>query len=441
MSQRTVDRLENGKWAVATTVAIAGLGLGVGSQLLVAAATLPLWYVGAAALGSEGDAMVRVHRRLHVADGTAGDRDTDGPVSGDPGDTITVRMTVQNTGSEPIVDVRVVDGVPEALPVVSGSPRACVSLEPLAETTVEYDLELRRGEHAFDDATVRTRDLTGTVAETWRASVDGGDAVTCSPAVESAPLGDGTNEHVGEVPTDEGGTGVEFHSVREYEPGDPVGAIDWRRYANTRELATVEYRAERATRTVCVVDARASQFRVATATRPPAIERSANAAERTFEALIDAGHSTGVVGLHDRRVTGVSPGDNAATRREASRLFAELRSADPDYWSFRQSQTSDPVSSVVDRLPDEAQVYLFTSFVDDAPVDLVKRLRAHGYAVRVVSPDVTADADALETRLQALDRRTRLGRARATGACVVDWDHGRPLEPVLRRTVGEVSSR
>lgn len=447
MTERTVERLDRGEWAVAATLAIAGIGVAVGSQLLVAAATLPLWYVGAAALGfeSDADALVRVHRRIRT-DGTDGGGDAaarseSAAVSGKPGDAVTVCTTVRNIGSEPITDLRVVDGVPEALPVVSGSPRACVTLEPLEETTLEYELDLRRGEHAFDDATVRTRDLTGTVVETWRVGVDGDDAVRCSSVVESAPLGDDANDYAGEIPTDEGGSGVEFYSVREYEPGDPVGSIDWRRYASTRELATVEYRAERATRVVCVVDARSSQFRAATTTRPPAIERSTDAAERTLEALVDAGHPTGVVGVHDRRVTGVSPGTDSATRREASRLLAEIRTPDPDYWSFRQSRTRDPVSSVVERLPGEAQVYLFSSFVDDEPVELVERLRARGYAVRAVSPDVTADVDDLETRLEALDRRTRLGRVRATGARVVDWDRERALGLVLRSAVGEVSGR
>nr|WP_254763019.1 DUF58 domain-containing protein [Natrinema marinum] len=363
------------------------------------------------------------------------------PVSGDPSDTVTVYTTVRNIGSEPISDLRVVDAVPEELPVVAGSPRACVTLESLEETTLEYDLELRRGEHAFGDATVRARDLTGTVAETLSVSVGGDDAVTCSPVVESAPLGEGTNDYAGEVPTDEGGSGVEFYSVREYEPGDPVASIDWRRYASTRELATVEYRAERATRVVCVVDARTSQFRAASTARPSALERSADAVERTLEALVDAGHPTGVLSVHDRRLAAVSPGSDPETRQEASRLLTEVQGPKPDYWSFWQSRTGDPISSVADRLPGDAQVYLFSSFVDDAPVDLVERLRARGYAVRVVSPDVTAGADDLETRLQALDRRTRLGRVRAAGARVVDWAPGRSLGLVLREAVGEVRSR
>ncbi|WP_255682098.1 DUF58 domain-containing protein [Natrinema sp. SYSU A 869] len=353
-----------------------------------------------------------------------------------------MRTTVQNAGSETVVDLRVVDSVPDALPVVSGSPRACETLEPLEETTLEYEVELRRGEHAFGDATVRTRDLTGTVAETWTASVEGNDAIRCSSTVETVGLGDGTNDYAGEVPTDEGGSGLEFYAVREYEPGDPVRSIDWRRYAGTRELATVEYRAERATRIVCVVDARPNQFYAATTERVPAVEHSANAAERTFETLVAAGHPTGIVGIHDRRLTSVSPGTGPATRREATELLDAMQMPeDYDHVSYTRTRTDNPSEALSRTLPGEAQVYLFSSFIDDEPLELVEALRARGYAVRVVSPNVTAGADDVATRLTALDRGTRLARARSTGARVLDWDRERSLGVVLRDAVGEVATR
>ncbi|MDF9745699.1 DUF58 domain-containing protein [Natrinema salsiterrestre] len=439
MTGPTADRLDGGEWAVAATLSLAGLGIAVGSQLLVAAATLPLWYVAAAVLGTEPEAMVRVQRRLSVSDGSTDGTAAEGPISGAPGDTVTVRTIVRNTGSETLLDLRVVDGVPDALPVVSGSPRACETLEPLEETTLEYEVELRRGEHAFDDATVRARDLTGTVAETWAASVAGDGAIDCSRVVETVPLGDGTNDYAGDVPTDEGGTGLEFHSVREYEPGDPVGAIDWRRYANTRELATVEYRAERSTRIVCVVDARSSQFRAATSTNVPAVVRSAHAAERTFETLVGAGHPTGAIAIHDNDLTTVPPGTDPATRREVTGLVDELREpANTIHLSYSRTETD--VAALAGRLPGEAQVYLFSSFIDDEPIELVEGLRARGYAVRVVSPDVTA-ADDVATRLAALERGTRLARARAAGARVLDWDRDESLGVRLRNATGEVGRR
>ena len=442
-----VDRTTRGEWALAVALGLVGLGFVLGNQVLVAAATVPLGFVAAAAFSSRQPGMVRVQREIHgngrrlESDGrdAFGD-ETHAAVAGNPGDTVTVRTTVQNAGSETLVDCRVIDGVPEELPVVAGSPRSCVTLEPLETATFEYELTLQRGEYDFGEATVRTRDLTGTVAETWTVDVTGTETLRCRPTVEDVPVSGGTNDYAGEVPTDEGGTGVEFYSVREYELGDPVGAIDWRRYGRSRSLATVEYRAERATRIVCVVDARQSQFLRGRPDSPPAIECSADAADRAFDALVNAGHPTGVSGLYASSLETVPPGTDPETRARAEQLLETVRGPKRGRQLGLRSHTGTLAAQLRRTLPGEAQVFLFSSFVDDEPLELVERLRTRGYTVRVISPDVT-DASDLATRLEALNRDGRLARARATGARVVDWDLDRPLGLVLSDALAEVNRR
>ena len=438
---REVERIDGGEWAVVATLALVGVGIIVGSQVLVVAATLPLWYVAAVVFAGQRSPRIHVERRLEIGYEVGGDGSADdASVSGDPGDAVTVRTTVENVGPDPILDLRIVDGVPDALPVVSGTPRRCVTLDPGETAVVEYELRLQRGKHRFGDATIRARGLSGAVAETWTAEIDGTETINCLPAVDSVPLEGGANDYAGEVPTDEGGSGVEFYSVRDYEPGDPASSIDWRRYANTRELATVEYRAERATRIVCVVDVRSSQFEAATRTHLPAAELSTDAAERTFETLVDAGHPTGVVRIQNRSVDAIPPGTDPATRKQVTDLLEITSASDWGTRFLTRRLYADLSMEVPKTLPGEAQVYLFSSFVDDEPVDLVEVLRTRGYAVRVVSPDVTGGDD-VATRLESLDRKVRLARTRATGAHVVDWKLDRPLGLVLRNAIGGVSVR
>lgn len=444
---RTVERLDRGAWGAAVALGLAGAGVAVGSRTLVAAATIPLCFVAAAALGTRPESAVRLARSISrrdpsddpVVDGDGSEDDA--TVSGDPGEVLGVRTTVRNVGEEPAVDLRVVDGVPDALPVVAGSARACLTLDPGEAATIEYGIELRRGDHDFEEATVRSRDVTGAVVETWTADAAGDGTVTCVPTASEVPIGGGTDDYAGEVPTDEGGTGVEFHSVRDYEPGDPVGSIDWRRYANTRELSTVQFRAERSSRIVCVIDARPSQFREASNSHLTGAELSAEAAERVFERLVRAGQPTGVVGLYESDLSVVSPGTGAETRRRAADVIREAaRSSEPTS-TLSWRRRGIPAAELLGSVPGEAQIYLFSSFLDDEPLELVRRLRADGYPVRVVSPDVTGSAEGGGARLAALARRTRLARARWTGSRVVDWHLDRPLEVVLRRAVGEVSAR
>ena len=68
---RERHRSDRGEWAVVAALSLAGLGVAVGSQPLVAAATLPLWYLVAAAFGTSGEAAVRLERRLVTGARTA----------------------------------------------------------------------------------------------------------------------------------------------------------------------------------------------------------------------------------------------------------------------------------------------------------------------------------------------------------------------------------
>jgi uncharacterized repeat protein (TIGR01451 family) len=476
-----VEQLDSRAWTGGAMLALVGVGLGIGSPLLVAAAAVPLAYLVAAAFASDPPATVQVHRRFStpglVADGAgtisveaeSGTAESDaesgtaradtGTASADdefdavaaggdvwygsPGDVVTVRTTVRNTGTEAILDLRLVDGVPGDLPVVDGTTRTCVTLAPGERTTVEYDVELVRGEHSFASPAVRVRDHTGTSARTWSPDVAGDARIDCSPAVDQVPLDEGRDDYTGEVPTEEGGTGIEFHSVREYEPGDPVRSIDWRRYANSRDLATVEYRAERSTRVVCLVDARESQFRDSPGATPTAVDLSLDAAERTAQTLASAGHPTSLVGLHSEQLTSVPPGTGATTRRRIGQLVTEIRESGKNEilsnWvlegSYRRVKTDDPVERLPGTLPGDALVYLFSSFVDDESTELVEVLRSYGYTVRVVSPDIIGETDEVPTRLAALARERRLADARATGAEVVDWPLDRSLDLLFEELV------
>jgi uncharacterized repeat protein (TIGR01451 family) len=443
----TVDRAEE-EWSVVVALGLAAVGLAVGSPVLLAGATIPLWYTAAASFAGRPETTVAVHRELAVetesVDATrqSGDGSDEDALSGDPGETVTVRTTLRNAGSVSAVDLRLVDGVPDAVPVVEGTPRTCVTLAPGEETTIEYEVELQRGEHVFGEPALRARDLTGGTTVGWETPAAGGHRLVCSPTVERAPLGDGHNDYAGEVPTEEGGSGVEFHSVRDYEPGDPVRSIDWRRYANTRDLATVEYRAERSTRILCVVDARSGEQAAPAGSELSTVELGGHAAERTAGRLLAEGHPTGAAVIRDQRTSLVPPGTGNTVRERAIGLLGALPENAPAIPARRLRD--DPVEAIPRVVPGETQVYLFSSFVDDTPLDLVEHLRSQGYGVCVVSPDVAGsagfgagtgagagagdgdqaneDVARLATQVTAISRDNRLARARATGATVVEWE-------------------
>ena len=462
-----IQRDTRGEWGGILTLVLVGAGIAAGRPLLVAAAAMPLAFLLAAELGTDPQGDIAVERRFCNsavrADGagdvvapptTRPDVTETGSATdeadvwfGSPGETVRVETTVQNTGDNPVPDLRIADGVPADVPVVSGSPRSGLSLHPGESVTISYEIELRRGEFEFESPTVRTRDLTGTKMRTWEPAAAGDSEIRCSPGIDRVSLADGRNNHGGTVPADDGGNGVEFYSVREYKPGDPIRSIDWRRYARTRDLATVEFRAERSAEIVCVVDARISQFRQAAGEYPSAITLSTAGTRKLFLELTRADFPTGVVGLHEKQLTAVRPGTDSGTRQQVSELLdAFHESRDTSFistWvsdgSYTRTRAGDPVETLPGMLSGETQVFLFSSFVDDKPIKIVERLRAFGYDVQVLSPDVTM-GDGTVTRLEAIARKNRLASARQAGADVIDWQLDRSLGTVLEEALGEVQS-
>jgi len=420
------SRLES-TWGGLVAVLLVGVGLAAGQPVLVVAATTGLLFLARGALAGPAGGSLELTRRLSLE-------------SGDPGDRVTVETTVRNTGEEPLVDLRVVDGVPGELPVRSGSPAACVSLAPGETKQLTYDLELRRGEFSFGPVALRRTSLTGLASEQWAVGGEGEQTVRCLPAVERVPLGGTTNDYAGAVATDEGGRGVEFYSVREYEAGDPVRSIDWRRYAHTRDLATVEFRAERATRVVCLVDCRETEQMGASETQLPARDISVAAARRTVDALFGAGHPTGLAAIEETRIYQIDPATDRETRTTIDEVLdAQLDGNEPESGRVRLLP-GNPSTTLPATLPGETQVFLFSSLADDVPVDLTAQLRSRGFAVTVISPDVTAGVDDTAVRLAGLERDDRLVRTRAAGAQVLDWDAGQPLVRVLNRAIRGVTT-
>ncbi|WP_459194841.1 DUF58 domain-containing protein [Halosimplex sp. J119] len=279
MSHERVYRWRVGAVAAAALVA---LGLLYASPILLAATAVPLGYVAYGALSSiPADAAIRVERSFADA-------------APQPGETVTVQLAVENASEGTLADVRVVDGVPDELTIVDGSPRTCVTLRPGESATLTYAVVALRGDFKFADPVVRLRSLAAGRVVTEAVPVTGDTTLSSLDPVSAAPVGSATLARAGTHPTDSGGEGLEFHSTREYRPGDSISRIHWRRFAKTNELTTVSYREERAVRVVVVVDARPVGRVRPRAGTPTAASLSGYAAERIYETLVDADVTTGV---------------------------------------------------------------------------------------------------------------------------------------------------
>ncbi|WP_137286812.1 DUF58 domain-containing protein [Halorussus salinisoli] len=457
------DRIPRFRGALAGTLLLTTLGLLYAEPRLFAVAVVPLAYVAFGALSSlAGATEPEIEREFDAA-------------SPPPGSEVEVTLTVRNPGESALSDVRVVDGVPDELAVVSGSPRAAVALRAGEEATVSYSVVAKRGDHEFGDPAVRVRTASGTDRATTAIPAAGETTLSCTRSVSDPPFGRASPRRAGTHTTDSGGEGVEFHSTREYRPGDPIGRVDWRRFAKTGDLTTVEFREERAARTVVVVDARPVARTTPSAGYPNGAELCAYAGERLYDSLTAANVATSVtaVGLGDGDVTGGLPADDLpwaasdADGASARLVFEAVGSAadrdSPTYVPGDGTESGDgptPVASpgattatadggaptdsavrrLLARLSADAQVVLVSPVLDDWPESLARSLSLRGHDLAVLSPDVTGgrvpEGERSPGRAVAGTRReVRLWDLRTTGATVVDWDVNDPLGIALERSL------
>jgi uncharacterized protein (DUF58 family) len=296
--------VSSGRWAVAAGIAVLALGLGVVTQnrAVLVAAAVPLAFVAYGRLSTTPTPELEARRSFDPAQPAVGER-------------VAVTVTVRNRGPA-LRDCRLADAVPAALGVVEGVAASVTTLRPGEETSFTYRVCARRGDHEFGP--VRAAAVgAGANAETVALSTESrlrcratgtGDATT-APNVSSV---DGA--------ADSKGGGVEFHAVREYQRSDPLSRVDWRRFARTGELATVEFREHRSATVAIVVDATAPTFQRAGDSAPTAIEYTLFAAEGAFEALLER-DATVALGFVPDAPAALGPGRGVDHRTLGRRAF------------------------------------------------------------------------------------------------------------------------
>ncbi|MBP1922179.1 putative repeat protein (TIGR01451 family) [Halorubrum alkaliphilum] len=426
---------DTGRWVGVTGLAIALVGIGVvlrqpGTVLVGAAG---VGYSVYARIGEAEEATLAVSRA--VSDRTP-----------EPGDELTVTVRARNTGDEPCLDLRLVDGVPPGLEVIDGPARVATALRPGTDVRLEYTVRASRGEHEWETMTAITRNPSGSRERTTDITTP--TRIACTPELSAGsdlPLRDLTTMSNGRVATDVGGSGVEFYATREYRRGDPLKRVDWNRRARTGELATLDLREERAATVILLIDARTEAYVAPTRDADTAVEASVEAAGQAFTALLAAGDRVGiaVVGPRDCWLPPGTGTEHTVRGRETLATDPALAPTPPEdsfyrsLW-FRRFQR---------RIPGNAQVLLFSPLADEYPAALARRLDAYGHLVTVLSPDATVatggrgagsgsgtsgpgsettepSAETTEPGrlLVALERRERLRDLRKAGIRVMEWD-------------------
>lgn len=423
------QQTQQGAVPVGVSMLLAASGIFLSNPTLVAVAMAPLVFVAASAVTTVPSVDgVRVARAVT-------------PQQTYPGGTATVELTVTNDGDQSLSDLRIIDGVPDALGVVSGSPRAAVQLETGESATLTYTVRLQHGEHSFAPVTLRAQELSSTRCVHTEQEPSGDTAVAARVGVEGSPLPDAGAAIAGALPTDSGGEGLEFYGIRSYNPGDPVTRINWRQYARERTLSTVDYRRQEATTVVLVVDVRPNTWVAPTATTPTGAESAIQAAAEAAHSLLAAQHQVGLAVLspaHPDASDGwvwLPPG-NSQTARTRFQTVLDAAATPPSDDEPPDETTPPEIDSLrqhIRQASPQAQLILFSPLTDDYPVEMCTTLRKAEYYCQVYAPDVSAQGSP-GAMVETTAHRLRMQTLRAQGVPVAAWPCDQPLSQAVAST-------
>ncbi len=370
--------------------------------------------------------------RLAIARHLSTDRTT-------PEAPVTVTLTITNEG-EPLEQLLLEDLVPPPLRVVEGEPQRLTSLPAGATCELRYTVAGPRGYYLFPGLQVGASDHLGLFQRRTLLPAPGRLLVLPTPLkLRQVPIRPWrTRVYAGFIPARRGGPGVEFFSVRSYQPGDPLRWINWKAGArHPRALFTNEFRQERIADVGVILDARRRRY--VRRGEESLFEYAIQAATALAEALLNDGNRVGLL-LYGRFVDWTFPGYGKVQRE---RIFQALARAE-----MGESLVFEKLEYLPTRLfPPHSQLVLVSPLAQEDLPTLIQ-LRARGYSLLVVSPDpiafeVEAMADRpevrLATRIARLERALLFRQLRQAGIGVLDWPVDQPFDRTVHATLSRRS--
>lgn len=390
----------------------AGLGTRTGELLLLAIP--PVLYLAAGLVARPDTLHLKATRALSAAYAA-------------PGQPVTVTVTLTNLGHA-LDEIEIADPLPAGLTITGGHPRLLTGLPAGAAVELSYTLNGRRGLYRFSGIRVTVRDSFGLVSRQTDIPAPGRfvilPQVTRLKRVEIRPRQ--TRVYSGQIPARQGGPGVEFFGVREYQPGDPLRWINSR--ASARHPANLyinQFEQERVADVGLILDAREQSD--ARSSNGSLFEYAVQATATLAHTFLNAGNRVGLF-IYGRSLDWTYPGYGKLQQERIMRALARAE--------LGGGHVFEKLEHLPTRLfPARSQLVLVSPLLP-GDAELLVKLRARGYRLLVVSPDpVTFERSRLghtaeveqAARLARLERRLVLARLRQAGIRVVDWQVGTPF--------------
>ncbi|WP_297551020.1 DUF58 domain-containing protein [Thermococcus sp.] len=305
---------------------------------------------------------------------------------------------------------------------VIGSPEKVFSLRPCEEGVFKYKVKVKRGIHKFEGFNVSYRDPLGFFSSD--RFVDHFTEIVGVPVlyeVQTPYSTKGTKITIGPLPSPLTGGGIEFHAIREYQPGDPLKVINWKATARTGKIMANEFESERKVDVVFVVDASRMN-------------------EPVFDHLIRATASLMLNALNDGTSFGLLLAERVPLwvrvdygKRHFFKCIDFLSTARPDNNNFIAYQVEHLVKT---SLPPRAQIVYLSPLLTEESRNALKTLARYGYSVVVISPNPNSvyepktEEERIAMELVQLKRKVMLRNLAGYGI-IIDWDVKKPLKVAI----------
>jgi uncharacterized protein (DUF58 family) len=348
-----------------------------------------------------------------------------------PGDTVVIQLKVTNHG-EALEQIMMTDRLPPFLEVIEGSVSRLVDLPARASLTWTYIVRGKRGSHYFSELQILAEDQLGLVRQTAILPTRG-QLLVLPPAARVRHIAIRPREtrvYSGVIPAHQGGVGIEFFGLREYQVGDSPHHINWRVSARQDEaIYSNEYEQEQVADVGILLDGRSkvNEFGGGRSI----FEDSVLAAVAVSSALLSEGNRVGIF-VYGKRLKWTAPGYG---KRQRERIMQDLALAE-----IGETENFDSLMIPRRLFPPKSQLILISPLsIEDLSV--LAQIRVSGYQLMVISPDPVSfearglgarPAVKLAARIARLEREMLLRHLRRAGIQVINWDVALPFEQEAR---------
>jgi len=349
-----------------------------------------------------------------------------------PDTPVTISLIIRNEGPS-LEEIHIEDALPHGLELLQGNTELYTSLDSGQEVTLEYTVRGKRGDYRFSGFRATYREGAGLFEATSPVQASHRLIVRPRPA-RLKPMRirpPQTRGFAGPIPARQGGAGVDFFTVREYQSGDQQRRINWKVAARSEaDLYTNVYEQERVADVGIILDAREQSY--GDLPDHPLFEKVVQATASICEGYLNDGNRVGLL-VYGGGIESAFPGVGKTQRQRILQVLARARPG--------RNFALETLRYLPTRFfPPRSQIILVSPLLQ-ADVDVLISLRALGYAVLVISPNLLLfDAaqenkapDPLALRLALAERALLLQKVRRAGVQVIDWNTEVPIEQISRR--------